>query len=87
METKIKKFYVGEGCNQCNNTGYTGRIGIREVLEMNEEIRRLVMGHASAQQIKEAAVKNKMRTMLQDGLEKASRGLTTIEEVLRIIHE
>ncbi len=85
--TKIKGFYMGEGCNQCGGTGYTGRIGIREVLDMNEEIRQLVMNHASAQQIKEAAVKNNMRTMLQDGLGKASDGLTTIEEVLRIIHE
>ncbi|MEK7546801.1 MAG: GspE/PulE family protein [Patescibacteria group bacterium] len=82
-----KTFYVGVGCDKCGNTGYEGRIGIREVLEIDEKIRDLIMSRASSQQIKEAAVRAGMTTMLQDGLEKAKQGITTIEEVLRIIHE
>ncbi|MDP2599074.1 MAG: GspE/PulE family protein [Candidatus Liptonbacteria bacterium] len=82
-----KTFYEGKGCDECGKTGYQGRIGVREVIEVNDPIRQLIMTRANAGQIKEAAVRNGMVTMLQDGLEKASRGLTSIEEVLRIIHE
>jgi len=80
-------FFYGEGCDACGKSGYRGRIGIREVLEMNEEIRQLIMNRANARQIKEAAVKNGMMTMIQDGFQKALKGITTIEEVLRIINE
>lgn len=82
-----KVFYIGKGCSACNGTGYTGRIGIREVLEVNKEIRDLIMQRSDAQVIKEAAVRNGMVTMLEDGFIKAKKGLTTLEEVLRIIHE
>ncbi len=82
-----RNFYAPKGCSVCNNTGYRERIGIREVLEMNDKIRELVMQRASAQAIKDAAVKNGMTTMLQDALQKASDGITSIEEVLRIIHD
>lgn len=80
-------FYTGTGCDECTGTGYRGRVGIREVLPVNDEIRQLVMNHANASQIKDAAVKNGMTTMLKDGLEKALQGITTLEEVLRIIYE
>jgi type II secretory ATPase GspE/PulE/Tfp pilus assembly ATPase PilB-like protein len=80
-------FYQGKGCDACGQTGYQGRIGVREVIEVNEEIRQLVMNRGNAGQIKEAAIKNGMVTMLHDGLVKASKGLTSIEEVIRIIHE
>lgn len=82
-----KHFFTAPGCVKCNESGYQGRMGIREVLEVNEEIRQLIMTRANASQIKEAAIKGGMKTMIQDGLDKASQGLTTIEEVLRIIHE
>jgi type II secretory ATPase GspE/PulE/Tfp pilus assembly ATPase PilB-like protein len=82
-----KTFYRGDGCPNCGNTGYLGRLGIREVLEINSEVRALIMQRASAQEIKDAAVRNGMTTMLVDGVRKAAGGLTTIEEVLRIIHE
>lgn len=84
---KVKAFSVGKGCSVCAETGYSGRIGIREVLEVTPEIRQLVMSRASAQQIKESAVKNGMTTMLMDGLQKVESGLTSIEEIVRIIHE
>ena len=83
----IKSFYESRGCDTCGKTGYLGRIGVREVIEVNEEIKGLVMARANSGQIKEAAIRNGMTTMLKDGLEKAAKGLTSIEEVIRIIHE
>ncbi|MBI4084993.1 MAG: type II/IV secretion system protein [Candidatus Liptonbacteria bacterium] len=87
VDKKVKTFYRGEGCDSCTKTGYEGRTGIREVLEIDDKIRDLIMSRANAQQIKDAAVTAGMTTMLQDGLDKANRGITTIEEILRIIHE
>jgi type IV pilus assembly protein PilB len=80
-------FYAGKGCNTCNGSGYAGRIGIREVLEVNNDIKKLIMARADTEAIKEAAVHAGMVTMLEDGFTKAKQGLTTLEEVLRIIHE
>jgi len=81
------RFFSAKGCDSCNGTGYQGRIGIQEVLEVNDAIRQLIMKHANAKEIKDAAVKSGMITMLEDGLHKAVEGLTTVEEILRIIHE
>lgn len=86
-EVGTHTFYAAKGCLKCDQTGYQGRTGVREVLEVNDEIRELIMVHANANQIKDVAVKKGMTTMLQDGLRKAAEGVTTIEEVLRIIHE
>ena len=80
-------FFVGKGCNECAQSGYKGRIGIHEVLEITEEIRTLIMKRVSAGELRQAAVKAGMTTMLEDGIEKAAAGLTTIEEVLRVFHE
>ena len=87
VETGDDTFYTGKGCNTCNGSGYSGRIGIREVLEVNNDIQKLVMARADARDIKEAAIHAGMVTMLEDGFSKAKQGLTTLEEVLRIIHE
>lgn len=84
---KKKTFYEAVGCDKCDNSGFSGRIGIREVLEVDEKIRELIVARASAQDIKAAAVRAGMTTMFSDGIQKASEGLTTIEEILRIIHE
>ncbi len=81
-----RKFFIAEGCDNCNG-GYSGRVGIREVLEVNNEIRKLIVGRGTAQEIKAAAVANGMTTMLKDGIAKASEGLTSIEEIMRIINE
>lgn len=79
------RLYRGTGCKVCKNTGYEGRIGIFEILEMRENIRKLIMKHSTADEVEQVAIKeNGMRTMLQDGLAKAFSGLTTIEEVLRV---
>lgn len=82
-----KTFYRGEGCPRCSGSGYRGRIGIHEVLEMNEEVRQLVMKRANADEIKRAAIRAGMVPMLVDGFYKAQKGLTTLEEILRVFHE
>ena len=76
--------YRPKGCDQCDGSGYRGRLAILEFLEMSDAIRRLVMTHAQARQIEEQALLEGMHTMYEDGLRKAVNGLTTIEEVLRV---
>lgn len=79
------RLYRGAGCKVCKNTGYEGRLGIFEILEMKENIRKAIMKHSTAEELEQIAVKeNGMRTMLEDGIAKALNGLTTIEEVLRV---
>ncbi len=82
-----RDFFIGVGCKTCDSSGYKGRIGIHEVLELNDEIRELIMKRADAAEIRRAAVRLGMKTMLEDGVEKALRGITTIEEVLRVFHD
>lgn len=76
--------YKGEGCRTCNNSGYKGRLGIYEVLVMNEEMRELTIENASADKLRRAAIKEGMKTLRQDGFIKVLQGLTSIEEVLRV---
>ena len=80
-------FFQGKGCALCGNTGYRSRMGIYEILEMNDFIREALMRRADAGEIKKIAVKNGMTTLLEDGFRKAVEGRTTIEEILRVIHE
>ncbi len=75
------------GCERCGHTGYRGRVGIMEFFPMTENIVSLVMHHATAGGIREAAVSEGMRPMYEDGVHKALRGETTIEEVLRVTRE
>jgi len=83
-EGEGRLFYRGRGCQDCNYTGYQGRTAIQEVLVMNEEIRSLVSAKAPATEIKKAAIAGGMVTLREDGLLKASQGLTTVEEVIRV---
>lgn len=76
-------FYKGDGCNNCKNTGYKGRVGIYEVMTINEDIRALCLKQASSDALKKAALKSGMRTLRQDGFLKALKGITSIEEVIR----
>ncbi|MFA5029259.1 MAG: ATPase, T2SS/T4P/T4SS family [Patescibacteria group bacterium] len=80
-------FYRGKGCQQCGSTGYKGRIGIYETLEINEKIGQLIISKASRDELERAALENGMTTLLQDGFIKAKSGTTTIEEVLRVTQE
>jgi general secretion pathway protein E len=79
--------YRAGGCPACNGTGYRGRKAILEMLVMTDEIRQLVMDHTDAKQIQLAAVQHGMRTTYQDGCAKALAGITSIEEVLRVVQE
>ncbi len=80
-------FYKGKGCQICQGTGYVGRAAICEVLEVTKEIREAILQQVSADQIKELAEKQGMRTMIEDGLEKVQKGITSIEELLRVAKE
>ena len=84
-EVKEIRCYKGKGCQTCHQSGYSGRVGIFEVLEMEDSIRDLIMQKANSDQIKEQAVKNGMTTMIEDGVNKALMGITTIDEILRVI--
>lgn len=78
------RLYHGEGCEICHGSGYKGRIGIFEVLEMNDEIREAITNKQNAEEIQKIAIKSGMTTMLWDGVKKAKQGVTTLEEVIRV---
>jgi len=82
-EAKSLKTYKGKGCTTCNNTGYKGRIGLYEVLEITDEIRELILIGASALELRKKAVDDGMITLRESGLHKIRSGVTTIEEVVR----
>jgi type IV pilus assembly protein PilB len=83
-EIKKKPIYKGAGCNQCQNTGFKGRMGIFEMLEMNNELRELAFGKATTSELRKAAVASGMRTLLEDGKMKIFKGTTTPEEVAKL---
>jgi general secretion pathway protein E len=84
---KGRQLYRAVGCPHCLNTGYVGRLGIHEFLPMDEDIRALVMQNVDAGTIKKAAMAKGMLTLREDGVQKALRGLTTLEEVMLITQE
>ena len=81
---KNPKFYKGKGCAVCNNSGYTGREMISEVLLVSEELSTMIANGASKEKLREQAFKEGFITMLQDGVNKALQGKTSLEEVLRV---
>lgn len=81
------KLYKGKGCNECGTTGYSGRIGIYEVLPATEKISHLIMEHSDSETIEKQGISEGMITMRQDGYLKVLLGMTTIEEVLRVAQE
>jgi type II secretory ATPase GspE/PulE/Tfp pilus assembly ATPase PilB-like protein len=76
--------YHGTGCKLCHNTGYKGRLGVFEVLEVSGEIRKLIAAKSDAEIINQQAIKEGMQSMLEDAIIKVQKGLTTIEEVIRV---
>ncbi|MHC4552635.1 MAG: GspE/PulE family protein [Planctomycetota bacterium] len=78
-----KKFYYGKGCNHCNKTGYKGRTGLYEIMSFNDELRDLIMNHASTAILREAAIRNGMMTLRDNGLQLIYNGISTIEEIAR----
>ncbi|OGF27222.1 hypothetical protein A2331_03570 [Candidatus Falkowbacteria bacterium RIFOXYB2_FULL_34_18] len=83
-EDKKITLYKGSGCKVCAHTGYSGRIGIFEVLENRENIKELIIKRASSSEISKMARANGMTTMFEDGIQKVIQGITTLEEVLRV---
>jgi type IV pilus assembly protein PilB len=82
-EVKTVKIYHGKGCTTCNKGGYKGRTGLYEVMEINDELRELILVGASALELKKKAIEQGMITLRRSGLIKVSLGQTTMEEVLR----
>jgi general secretion pathway protein E len=82
-----RRAYRGAGCQHCGGTGYRGRVGIFELMEMNDAIRRLVMQNADAGALAAAARANGMRMLKEDGWDKVEAGLTTVDELLRVTQE
>jgi type IV pilus assembly protein PilB len=78
-----KKFYYGKGCDNCNSTGYRGRMGLYEIMTLDDDMRDQIIKHASTQVLRAEAKKRGMRTLRQGGLLAIYDGVTTIEEVVR----
>jgi type IV pilus assembly protein PilB len=73
----------GKGCERSNNTGFRGRVGLYEVMEVTEELRELILVGASALELRRKAVEGGMITLRQSGLRKVKEGVTTVDEVVR----
>jgi type IV pilus assembly protein PilB len=82
-EVKTVTIYHGKGCGICNKNGYKGRVGLYEVMEINDELRELILVGASSLELKKKALDNGMITLRRSGLIKAALGATTLEEILR----
>ncbi|HWQ32930.1 MAG TPA: type IV-A pilus assembly ATPase PilB [Blastocatellia bacterium] len=82
-EAHSLKTYKGRGCGVCNNTGYKGRVGLYEVMEVTDELKELILVGASALELRKKAIEEGMITLRASGLEKMRQGITTAEEVLR----
>ena len=78
------KFFKAVGCEKCDKIGYRGRLGLYEILRMNNEIRRLIVARASTIDIEKAALKNGMVNLEQAGIIKALKGETSLNEVYRV---
>ena len=87
LDSPGTSFFQGKGCAECQSTGYSGRVGIFEILEMNDEMKELIMSKANAASLQQKAVEQGMVTMIERGIAKVLEGLTTIEEILRVAKE
>ena len=91
-DTLLKRFkiegplYRGRGCQQCKGTGYLGRTAIYEILKIDDDIRRSILASEDSGSIKAIAVSKGMKTLVESGIEKARKGITTLEEVMRVAH-
>ncbi|MGL4370707.1 MAG: GspE/PulE family protein, partial [Spirochaetota bacterium] len=83
-QAKKGKFFKAVGCSDCFNTGYSGRVGIYELLPVTNAVRKLIVERADAAAIRDAGISEGMRTLISDGTRKALAGVTTIEEILRV---
>jgi type IV pilus assembly protein PilB len=83
IEQADMTFYKGKGCDKCGGSGYRGRAGLYEVMSMSPEIRRMIMHGASTDELRQQGLQEGMLTLRMDGMLKASRGVTTLEEVIK----
>jgi type IV pilus assembly protein PilB len=81
----LPSLYRAVGCKRCNNIGYKGRMGIHEVMLVTEDVERACVNHASGDEIARIAVEQGMKTLRDDGFEKVRMGLTSVEEVMRVV--
>jgi general secretion pathway protein E len=86
-EGELVETYRGAGCAECNGTGYSFRVGIFEMMELNDDMRRRIMNNEDAGALTQAARRNGMRTLREDGWQKIGQGLTTVDEVMRVTQE
>ena len=82
-DARALKTYKGKGCSTCNNTGYKGRVGLYEVMDVNDDIRELILIGASSLELRKKAIEDGMITLRESGLHKIRAGITTLEEVVR----
>ena len=83
-EAQTIQCYKGKGCSACNNSGYKGRIGLYEVMPLYEELKEMILEGASADELKKTALRLGMKTLRMSGLAKIKKGLTTIDEIVRV---
>ena len=77
--------YESTGCRRCGGTGYRGRLGIYEVMTLSSDIRRMALERRPSEEIRDVAIREGMRRLREDGLEKVRQGLTSIAEIARVI--
>jgi len=82
-ESRTLKLFRGRGCDRCSNTGYKGRVGLYEVLEVDDEMREMILSGASSFELRQKAIQNGMMTLRMSGLQKIRDGVTTLDEVVR----
>ena len=83
QDVQGRRFFYGKGCEACNNTGYRGRQGLYEIMLLDDDMRDMIIKHASTQVLRAEARKRGMRTLRTSGLLAIYDGITTIEEVVR----
>ena len=83
QEAKTVKLFKGQGCDVCNNTGYKGRVGLFEVMVVDDDMRELILSGASSYDLRQKAIQNGMMSLRESGLQKIRDGMSTLEEVAR----
>ena len=83
-QANISQIFHGAGCEKCRHTGYSGRLGIYEMLVIDDEIRELIRPDVSLAEFRRMCIERGMRTLVWDGLQKVQAGLTTVEEIARV---
>jgi type IV pilus assembly protein PilB len=87
MGCEVAEFYRGIGCRRCRNTGYSGRIGIHELLPINDELRDAIVRDASIAELRRLGTSNGLISLPLDGFHKVREGITTVEEILPVAGE